>query len=593
MTSLYRKHLWPGLCIFGILAAGVTVILGAGGSTDSHPTLVQVTQEACTSCHEDLLLDQPVIHPPVADDCTSCHEVEKSESGTSITLMAPEPDLCIACHDGLEAAVSGDLATPHPAVMDSCLSCHNVHAGKHEKLLVEPKESLCTTCHDRAELQVIHKDQLHEAVDCTSCHLPHGGENPRMLAGKNAHVPFGEGSCNACHRKPFGPRVRLRAPGNRLCVSCHGEFEVPEGGTEHAALDEVKRRAGCLQCHDPHMSNYASLTLREGPALCSACHGTVSESATGEGGHPPASEDCLNCHQPHVADQSKLLVAPREELCQACHDIDDEDLRTRHLGANLAGLDCTTCHTPHGSESGALLAKTIHPPILDGCDTCHEDNSMHLMDNGESSLCLMCHDDIGETAEAATVPHPAMEMIRCADCHNPHASAQEKLVKAPGNGVCVACHDDKAPAGDEVAHRVIDEWGCQTCHLPHGGENRAMLRAEGDQLCRSCHDRTYVRSFQSEGIVTLLDRFQVSIERAYQMATLQLKRDGTFGHPEVTHRTAGKPSEEQFNKKGFNTIFQGELSCLTCHDPHKGRSSKLFRWNATTVSQACNQCHPR
>ncbi len=39
--------------------------------------------------------------------------------------------------------------------------------------------------------------------------------------------------------------------------------------------------------------------------------------------------------------------------------------------------------------------------------------------------------------------------------------------------------------------------------------------------------------------------------------------------------------------------FSGELTCLTCHDPHKGRTAKLFQWNAVNNLQVCQHCHKK
>jgi len=94
-----------------------------------------------------------------------------------------------------------------------------------------------------------------------------------------------------------------------------------------------------------------------------------------------------------------------------------------------------------------------------------------------------------------------------------------------------------------------------------------------------------------EGTVRLLGRFEVSVERARAMATLRLSADGLGGHPIPNHRVLGRPSEREIERSG--TTFEGELTCLTCHDPHKGKSDKLLRWGATTAMQACSQCHAK
>lgn len=41
------------------------------------------------------------------------------------------------------------------------------------------------------------------------------------------------------------------------------------------------------------------------------------------------------------------------------------------------------------------------------------------------------------------------------------------------------------------------------------------------------------------------------------------------------------------------SVFKGELSCLACHDPHKGKSGRLLRWGAVSSADACLNCHPK
>ena len=77
-------------------------------------------------------------------------------------------------------------------------------------------------------------------------------------------------------------------------------------------------RAGCLDCHDPHMSDQDNLLLKTSLDLCRECHESIVTSALAESGHYPAAEDCLNCHMPHASAQPALLSAPREELCRNC-----------------------------------------------------------------------------------------------------------------------------------------------------------------------------------------------------------------------------------------------------------------------------------
>ena len=577
-------------------ALGGVLLLAAAGLAAvapeaRHPRLVSLEAARCSTCHGTLLRGMASVHPPAVEDCLSCHEAEITDERTTVTLSGPPPELCLACHDDKARAAGGDVAAPHAPVADTCLNCHDPHGTRQKRLLLEAVPGLCLGCHDVDELQTKHGNQLTENIDCLSCHDPHGNDIPRMLRGETLHPPFGDGECTACHRKPFAGRVRLVARGARICTACHGEMVKPDAVSVHPALDRTRNRQVCVACHDPHMSATAALTRRAGPALCAGCHPGVVAGAEGPLGHAAAAEDCTTCHRPHGADEPHLLASSIPGLCLECHDAADEELRATHLGAGLEDLDCVGCHTPHGDGNEKLLARTVHPPVLEGCDTCHEGTFDRLVDDGASSLCLACHDDVGEAASSARYTHAALEMAPCTQCHNPHASAQDRLVKERDGRECLACHDDMGAGKDEVAHGVIALLGCRACHEPHGGGRKHLLREETDALCLGCHDSSHAPSRGSAEPVRVLGRYDIPADVAREMATLVLSADGTRNHPVTNHRVLGTPSEEELARN--DARFEGELGCLTCHDPHKGPSRLLLRWGAKGPFEACVQCHPK
>lgn len=581
--------------LLSVLFLGTLLSTLSAEEAKQHPPLVKVESSRCADCHADRLTGRGSQHPPAEDDCTTCHSVEIAEGETRVSLVDADPALCVMCHDDKAAAVEGTLKAPHFPVTESCTTCHDPHSSEHPRLLIDTPPALCTTCHDLVELQPKHGQQLTPGARCTACHAPHGSDNAHLLLGSQLHPPFAKGSCDACHRPPFGDQVRLRARGEALCTACHSDIAGDKSaatGSLHAALKGKSGRAGCLSCHQPHMAGTKPLLNQPSPALCGSCHADVVHQAQAKTGHPPAAEDCLTCHLPHHSEQPRLLNQPRAELCVLCHDAADRELSAKHLGADLARLTCTSCHTPHGTGNPKLLAKTVHPPVLDGCDTCHEGSFDRQIEGGESALCLLCHDDIGDLATKAAVPHPALEVARCADCHNPHASAQEHLVKLPGGGECLACHDDKAAGAGEVAHGVIELIGCRACHEPHGGARPALLRRSPNELCLGCHDPKNAPQ-PAEGAATarLLDRFDVPAARVRGIATLRLSPGGERNHPVAGHRVLGMPTPEELHRT--STTFSGELSCITCHDPHKGKSRELLRWGAASTVEACTHCHQK
>jgi hypothetical protein len=69
-----------------------------------------------------------------------------------------------------------------------------------------------------------------------------------------------------------------------------------------------------------------------------------------------------------------------------------------------------------------------------------------------------------------------------------------------------------------------------------------------------------------------------------------LSADGTRGHPVPNHPVSGTVTADADRRTPVN--FEGELGCLTCHDPHKGRV-QLLRWDAASADASCLHCHPK
>lgn len=179
------------------------------------------------------------IHPKEAG-CPSCHvSVAKPhpQAGKK-TFERVDNGLCLECHAD---TVSMEMKVLHgPLKTGDCTACHNPHGGAYGKLLVKQHPSsmfvnysgkeyeLCFSCHKRTllmfpdtsfstgfrdgdrNLHFLHVNRKKRGRNCTLCHTLHGGDLPRLVAGK---VDFGKwrmplhfkktatgGGCNpGCH----------------------------------------------------------------------------------------------------------------------------------------------------------------------------------------------------------------------------------------------------------------------------------------------------------------------------------------------------------------------------------------------------------
>jgi predicted CXXCH cytochrome family protein len=565
----------------------VLALVAVEGDSAEHPRLVSVESTNCTTCHDDLLRGATHIHPPVEDDCTSCHSVDVGELGTTVELLASEPELCLVCHDDKTAAVAGDFEAPHAPVMDSCLNCHQAHAATQDHLLAVAESEVCFVCHEPDDVNAGHELPVSRSR-CGSCHKPHGSDTPAMLLGSEIHPPFEDGSCEGCHRRPRGTKIRLSIEGAALCFACHSDLEAEFGkGSVHTPV----RDGRCVECHQPHMADEKALLRTSGPELCYSCHRDIKDLVQGSGAHAAAAEDCATCHDPHRSDEAFQLTAAMPDLCLMCHD-PDQNLIKIHLGADMATVNCVECHDPHGSSSKSLLASgSVHAPFEDTCAGCHLGSASALVEGGGAALCYACHADLEREVESASVPHAALEIAECIDCHSPHASRQQRLLRSPGGGICLTCHEDQGGGAGQIAHGTVDWFGCQSCHLPHGGSRPKLLREVGNELCLGCHLEENINRTEG-GDLELKWGFTVPSHRAGDLRLVVLDPFQNRDHPIRNHPVAGVV-EGGGRTRVAKSLIGEEIDCRSCHDPHAGSSRGLFAFEAGSSAELCVACHPR
>jgi len=569
-------------------AAAAILVFGATGdaSAAGHPRLVSVDASKCAMCHAKLTRGFPIVHGAIDRGCASCHQVEVTPEGTTVGLKDSDPALCIECHRDFEAAAAGRLRHMHAPVARTCLQCHLPHAGERADLLKKSETDLCRDCHDLEVIDGAHRVPVVRAK-CSGCHDPHGSETPGMLTGSFIHAPFGDGSCEGCHRIGRGTKIRLRVDGPALCYACHSDLEAQfSTGSVHTVVADGK----CTACHNPHMGKFSKLLSEKGAALCFSCHEDIRKKVEGPGGHAAAKKGCEGCHDPHRSDHEDQLLDEPTALCLKCHAPENEELRAKHLDADLAGTRCVGCHDPHGSTGKHLVADgSVHAPFLDRCSLCHEGSADRLKEEGRKPLCFGCHSEIEEMIRTAASPHEAIEKGPCTACHNPHASMEPALLKSGGGRVCTACHPNQKPGPGEHSHGAIDWFGCQSCHVPHGGADPKLLKESGNGLCIRCHLAGNPRRGR-DGTLELPGGLVVPALKAGQLKMIDLDSTRSRNHPVPNHPVAGRATG-----KGRSKVPEsfGEISCLSCHVPHSARSKQLFAFGATTRYELCSDCHPK
>jgi len=265
---------------------------------------------------------------------------------------------------------------------------------------------------------------------------------------------------------------------NCSLLSANAESSVESStdlGTETSVQAKAKVtavQADCLGCHKKNSDaaihaiwkTVHGNVLSKSNETCIACHGTSSahgkmptkQSPTISFGPKWASdaktqsESCLNCHQ------KKQGVS---WLGSAHHDED---------------LSCASCHSLH-TRFDKVLDKEQQP-----------------------STCFNCHKSVQSKVHLQS-RHPILEgRTTCSDCHNPHGTLAESLLKEPTlNDSCYSCHSEKR--GPFLFEHAPVTEDCSTCHNPHGSVNNNLLSTRSPFLCQQCHSAAFHPSQQLSG----------------------------------------------------------------------------------------------
>jgi predicted CXXCH cytochrome family protein len=290
--------------------------------------------------------------PFAEKQCASCHKPHSSE--IEHLLKAPIKPLCLSCHRKI-AKYYFSANQHRPFELGSCDSCHRAHASEIESLLQSNPRTLCLGCHRQiAKLMKLPvKMEPFEEGGCPKCHNPHASPNEKLLRRPlpelcfDCHekiaefrrkpvqmAPFRQGLCLGCHRPHASQDAKLlRGPleRNELCYRCHEDIREnyePIGHnrtiTNASAYQPEGGVGSCLNCHEPHGSDFGGLIQKESISLCLSCHGPRSYFS-----HPFGLKwtdpwnggylRCTSCHNPMGSGIDRLKRADRDGLCIGCH----------------------------------------------------------------------------------------------------------------------------------------------------------------------------------------------------------------------------------------------------------------------------------
>ncbi|MBD3168609.1 MAG: hypothetical protein GF307_03930 [candidate division Zixibacteria bacterium] len=271
-----------------------------------------------------------------------------------------------------------------------------------------------------------------------------------------------------------------RKDASSTCLDCHDGYITGLKGSSHQILNVSESSAlSCVDCHDgwqEHLNEPSKENITAGPEanmetqgkICSSCHVNSHQSAMlTNDAHNTHSLNCSSCHKIHNNRDNKLLLSKNHEFCTDCHQLVRAQFQLRSVHPlHSRSVKCTDCHGLSGIE-----------------------NDMGV--RGLNWKCQDCHD---EKSGPFIYEHPVVynhlvEGGSCMECHKPHGSANDRLLKQNGNSVCLQCH--AIPSGHRTNHSALGtKLACVDCHSEiHGSyDNKYFLDPDlGTRLFPNCY----------------------------------------------------------------------------------------------------------
>ena len=162
-------------------------------------------------------------------------------------------------------------------------------------------------------------------------------------------------------------------------------------------------------------------------------------------------------------DDPGRTVEENNGICLNCHER-GERVHWKGSVHETRSVACTSCHTIMKSVSAKYQLKTAFEP--DTCFQCHKDRRAQMF-------------------RSSHMPMREGKIV-CSDCHSPHGSTTEKLIRENSvNDNCYKCHAEKR--GPFLFEHAPVRENCLNCHDPHGSINEFSLKMSRPRLCYECH----------------------------------------------------------------------------------------------------------
>ena len=180
------------------------------------------------------------------------------------------------------------------------------------------------------------------------------------------------------------------------------------------------------------------------------------------------STECLDCHKKQL---THFGETPHSKVF------------FKNPRTALERLGCEACHGPGkahaesgGDDRGGLIVFNFIKSKPSSVDA-------------RNGVCLQCHEKTARMLwEGST--HETRN-VACTNCHTVMSNKSDRanLKQATVRETCGSCHAKQKNAAMKASHMPLGEnkLECTSCHNPHGSANPKMLKESRPRLCQQCH----------------------------------------------------------------------------------------------------------